>query len=122
MIISITLIRIINFKKRSNMNYYIFLVTVPNIEESKKIGKLLIENKLVACVNIIQNVYSIYKWKEEVVEDNEHLLLIKTTEENSEQLIQKINEIHGYETPECIGFKINKGSKDYLKWLSDVIE
>ena len=104
------------------MEYYIFLVTVANIEEGKKIGKLLIENKLVACVNIIQNVYSIYKWKEEVVEDNEHLLLIKTTEENSEQLIQKINEIHGYETPECIGFKINKGSKDYLKWLSDVIE
>jgi periplasmic divalent cation tolerance protein len=46
---------------------YIFLVTVPNIEEGKNIGKILIENKLAACVNIIQNIYSIYKWKEKVV-------------------------------------------------------
>lgn len=104
------------------MEYYIFLVTVPNIEEGKKIGKFLVENKLAACVNIIQNVYSIYKWKEEVMEDNEHLLLIKTTEENSDQIIQKINEIHSYSIPECVALKIEKGSEKYLKWLNDVIE
>ena len=104
------------------MEYYIFLVTVPNIEEGKKIGKLLVENKLAACVNIIQNVYSIYKWKEEVMEDNEHLLLIKTTEENCDQIIQKIDEIHSYSIPECIAFKIEKGSEKYLKWLNDVTE
>ncbi|MFW9998918.1 MAG: divalent-cation tolerance protein CutA [Candidatus Hodarchaeota archaeon] len=104
------------------MNYFIFLVTVPNIEESQRIAKILVENKLVACVNIIQNIFSIYRWKGKIEEDNENLLLIKTTEENCEVLIQKVNEIHSYETPECIGFKIEKGSEKYLKWIQEAVE
>ena len=104
------------------MSYYIFLVTVPTIEEGKKIAKNLVENKIAACVNIVQNVYSIYRWKEKVEEDNEHLLLIKTTEEKSNLVIQKINEIHSYKIPECIAFKIEKGSDKYLRWLRDVIK
>ena len=122
MIISITLIRIINFKKRSNMNYYIFLVTVPNIEESKKIASLLVKSKLAACVNIIHNILSVYRWKGKIEEDDEYLLLIKTIEKNSELVINKINEVHSYETPECIGFKIEKGSEKYLNWIAEVVE
>ncbi len=104
------------------MNHYIFLVTVPNIEEGKKIAKLLVESKLAACVNIIHNILSIYRWKGEIEEDNEYLLLIKTIEENNKLIIQKINEIHSYETPECIGFKIEKGSEKYLNWITEVVE
>jgi periplasmic divalent cation tolerance protein len=103
------------------MNYYIFLVTVPNIEEGKKIAKDLVENHLAACVNIIQNIFSIYNWKGSVEEDNEHLLIIKSTEKNSEFIIDKINEIHSYSVPECIGFKIEKGSKDYLNWIESIV-
>jgi len=104
------------------MNHYIFLVTVPNFEEGKKIAKILLDNKLVACVNIIQNIYSIYRWKGEIEEANEALLLIKTIEENTESLIQKIKELHSYNTPECVGFKIDKGSEEYLNWITNVIE
>ncbi len=104
------------------MNFYIFFVTVPNLEEGRKIAKILVENKLVACVNIIQNIYSIYRWKEKIEENNEHLLLIKTTEEKSELIIQKINEIHSYEIAECVGVKIEKGSKKYLNWINEVVD
>ncbi len=104
------------------MNYYLFLVTVPNIDEGQKIARNLVESKLVACVNIIKNISSIYRWKGEIEEDSEHLLLIKTTEEKSDLLIQKINEIHSYENPECIGLKIEKGSKKYLNWIKDVVD
>ncbi len=104
------------------MNYYIFLVTVPNIEEGQRIAKILVENKLAACVNIIRNILSIYRWKGKIEEDDEHLLLIKTTKENSESIIDKINEIHSYEIPECIGFKIEKGSESYLNWIKEVVE
>lgn len=104
------------------MNYYIFLVTVPNIEEGQRIAKILVENKLAACVNIIRNVLSVYRWKGKIEEDNEHLLLIKTIKENSESIIEKINEIHSYEIPECIGFKIEKGSENYLNWIKEVVE
>ena len=103
------------------MDHYIFLVTVPNLEQGKKIALVLVESKLAACVNIIQNIFSIYRWKEKIEQDNEHLLLIKTTEENNELIIQKINEIHSYDTPECIGFKIEIGSKKYLNWITEVV-
>jgi len=104
------------------MSQYIFLVTVPTIEEGKKIARILVENKLAACVNIIQNIFSIYKWKGNIEEDNEHILLIKTTDEKCDIIIQKISEIHSYNTPECIGFKIDKGSEKYLNWIKEVVE
>jgi periplasmic divalent cation tolerance protein len=104
------------------MNFYLFLVTVPNFEEGQKIARILVENKLAACVNIIKNIYSMYEWKRTIEEDNENLLIIKTTEEKSDLLIQKINEIHSYENPECIGFKIERGSEKYLNWIKEVVK
>ena len=104
------------------MSYYIFLVTVPKLEEGKKIAKTLVENKIAACVNIIQDIISIYRWKGIIEEDGEHLLVIKTNERNSKLLIDKINEIHSYDTPECIGFKIEKGSEKYLNWIDQVVK
>ena len=104
------------------MSYYLFLVTVPNLEEGKKIGRIIVENKLAACASIVRDIYSIYEWKEKVMEENEHLLLIKTTEEKSDLLIKKIEEIHSYNTPECVGFKIEKGSEKYLKWIKNVVQ
>jgi len=104
------------------MNYYLFLVTVPNLEEGKEIANILVKKKIVACVNIIQNIYSIYEWEGKIEENNEHLLLIKTTERKSDILIHKIKEIHSYEICECIGFKIEKGSENYLNWIKDVVD
>ncbi len=104
------------------MNYYIFFVTVPNIEEGQKIAKILVENKLAACVNIIQNILSVYRWRGKIEEDNEHLLIIKTTEENNTKIIKKVKEIHSYTEPECIGLKIETGSDTYLNWIKEMVE
>lgn len=104
------------------MNCYIFFVTVPNVEEGKKIATILVETKLAACVNIIQNIFSIYRWKGKIEEDNEHLLLIKTIEENNTKIIQKVKELHSYSEPECVGFKIEKGSETYLDWIKEMVK
>ena len=104
------------------MNYYLFIVTIGNIDEGKKIARILVEDKLAACVNIIKDITSIYHWKGKIEEDSEHLLLIKTTDEKSKELIQRIQEIHSYENPECIGFKIEKGSEKYLNWIKKIVE
>jgi periplasmic divalent cation tolerance protein len=103
-------------------NNFLFLVTVPNIEEGKKIAHILVENKLAACVNIISGICSIYEWKENIEEDNEFLLIIKTTEKRSDDIIQKITEIHSYDVPECIGFRIEKGSESYLNWINEIVD
>ena len=104
------------------MEYYIFFVTVPNIEEGKKIANILVESKLAACVNIIQNVISIYRWKGNIERENEMLLIIKTTENKCDLIIQKVKEIHSYSNPECVAFKIEKGSKIYLDWINEVVD
>ncbi|MGV9173216.1 MAG: divalent-cation tolerance protein CutA [Promethearchaeia archaeon] len=100
---------------------FIFFVTVPSLEEGKNIGREIVEDRLAACVNIIPDLHSIYRWQGVVEEDSEFLLVIKTTEEKAEQLIQKIETIHSYDTPECVGFPIEKGSKKYLDWLARVV-
>ncbi|MFX1274001.1 MAG: divalent-cation tolerance protein CutA [Promethearchaeota archaeon] len=103
------------------MNEYLFFVTVGNFEEARRIGNLLVEKQIAACVNIIKDINSIYMWKGKIENDTEILLIIKTTEEKSEKLIEKIIDIHSYENPECIGVKIDKGSEKYLNWIKDVL-
>jgi len=102
------------------MSYMIFFSTVPNIEEGKKIARVLVEQKIAACVNIIPNAISIYEWKENIEEEKELMLIIKTKKENSEILINKLKEIHSYEIPECIGIEIKEGSKEYLDWIEQI--
>lgn len=104
------------------MNYFLFLVTVPTIDEGKHIARILVENKFAACVNVVPKILSIYEWKEKIEEEEEYLLIIKTNEEKSDEIIEKINEIHSYDTPECIGFKITKGSTKYLNWITEIVE
>ena len=101
------------------MRFFLFLVTVPNIEEAQRIAKILVEERLAACVNIISNIMSWYRWKDKVENAEELLLMIKTSEAKSDLIIKKINEIHSYEVPECIGFLIDKGSESYLDWIKE---
>ncbi|MBY9019430.1 MAG: divalent-cation tolerance protein CutA [Candidatus Lokiarchaeota archaeon] len=104
------------------MDYYIFFVKVPNIDEGTKIANILVESRLVACVNIIQKIFSIYRWKGSIEKENELLLIIKTTEHNCDLLIQKVREIHSYSNPECVGFKIDNGTEKYFNWIKEVVD
>ncbi len=99
------------------MIFYLVNTTTSNKENAVKIAKHLIENKLAACVNIVPNVTSIYRWDGNICEEQEFLLNIKTKEE----LFKKVNEAiiskHEYELPEIIAVKIENGSDAYLKWI-----
>lgn len=97
--------------------YAFVYITTSGIEESKNIGKILVEDKLVACVNIIHSIESIYLWKGEIEDDNESLLIAKTKRENIDKIIKRVKEIHSYETPAILAIPIIEGSKDYLDYL-----
>lgn len=99
------------------MDYIVILCNVGNIENAKVIAVTLAKEKLAACVNIIPKVISFYEWKNEIIEDEELTLLIKTKAKLFEKVKTRILELHTYETPEIISFDIKNGHKDYLEWI-----
>jgi periplasmic divalent cation tolerance protein len=98
------------------------LTTTGSRDEAQKIGRTLIERRLAACVNIIPQVQSIYRWKEKIEEAQEWLLIIKTTSGAFGRVRETINEIHSYDLPECICLGIEDGSSEYLKWITESVE
>lgn len=95
--------------------------TVPDQETAKAVAKALVEERLAACVNIVPNFGSVYRWQGEVVEDNEVMLLIKTRRERYAELETRIRSLHPYNLPEVIALPIQQGSIPYLNWISESV-
>ncbi|MFA4875932.1 MAG: divalent-cation tolerance protein CutA [Methanoregula sp.] len=92
----------------------IYSTAPPNC--SAELARSLIEKNLAACVNITP-VRSLYRWKGEFCDDEEHLLIIKTRRELSERVIRAIQEQHPYELPEIIALPVIAGHAPYLAWV-----
>jgi periplasmic divalent cation tolerance protein len=102
------------------MEKYIQVVTTTEKkEDAEKIARLLIEKRLVACVQILGPVSSTYRWKGNIEQAEEWQCLIKTRQDLFGEVEKAIKSIHPYETPEIIATVISAGSGDYLKWLQD---
>ncbi len=98
--------------------YYLVLSTIDDLSEAKEIARKLIEDQLVACVNVIPDIASIYRWEGKIEESEEVLILIKTVKYRLDELISKVKDLHSYDVPEIIAISIEEGSMNYLKWLS----
>ncbi|XP_039749658.1 protein CutA homolog isoform X2 [Pararge aegeria] len=96
-------------------------VTVPSKDVGKSIALGLVKNKLAACVNIVPEVTSIYEWEDEINEDTEALLMIKTRTSQVDQLTEYVRSVHPYEVCEVISLPIKNGNPPYLKWIGDMV-
>ncbi|MDI6641654.1 MAG: divalent-cation tolerance protein CutA [Elusimicrobiota bacterium] len=101
------------------MAYIVVFVTCSSKEEAEKIATKIIDLKLVACVNVIPKIHSIYWWKGNVEKSNESLLIVKTKQKLFKKLISEIKKIHSYSVPEIIALPIIDGNKDYLAWIDE---
>ncbi len=100
-------------------NYIACFVTIDDQDKATEIARALVSRRLVACVNIIAPVRSLYLWKGEVCDDQELLLMMKTRAELFPDLERAVKELHPYEVPEIIGFGIDHGLEEYLDWINE---
>jgi periplasmic divalent cation tolerance protein len=98
------------------------LSTAGSHEEARKIAQALVERRLAACVNIVPQVESIYRWQGKVESAQEWLLLIKTSVERFSAIRDALGELHSYEVPECIAITIEDGSSSYLEWIKHSVK
>ncbi len=92
-------------------------ITTKNKSEAKKIGKVLLLERLAACVNIFPKMNSIYWWKGQLEEANETVLIAKTTKNKFSKLSARVKELHSYDCPCILQLEVTDGNKEYVKWL-----
>ncbi|PIQ89798.1 MAG: cytochrome C biogenesis protein CcdA [Candidatus Omnitrophica bacterium CG11_big_fil_rev_8_21_14_0_20_42_13] len=98
------------------MHIMIF-VTAKDVGEAEKIARHLLDNKLAACVNIINQVKSLFWWEGKLDNAAEVLMIIKSREDLFDRLQNAVKSLHSYDVPEIIALPIVKGDKDYLNWI-----
>jgi periplasmic divalent cation tolerance protein len=97
-------------------------MTTPNREEAVKILYILLEEKLIACGNIVDPVSSFFLWKGKIENEKEALVIMKSHEKLFNRLCKKVNELHSYDLPEILALPIVGGSSSYLDWIKGSLE
>ena len=95
----------------------VVLMTAPGEEKALEIAEALVQEGLAACVNVVPQIRSVYRWKGAVQHDDEHPMLIKTTAGRYAALEQAIRAGHPYELPEIVAVPIEHGLPQYLDWV-----
>ena len=92
-------------------------MTAGSKTEALHIGKALVESKLVACVNIIEHMSSIYSWKGKIQEDAEVVLIAKTTDAHVPAVVEKVTSMHSYDCPCIVSLPVAGGNRAFLDWI-----
>jgi len=102
------------------MDFVFVYITNPTKKEAKKIAKHLLKKKLIACGNIFP-INSLYWWQGKIVDDNEFVLIAKTTNTNFEKVKKEVEKIHSYKIPCIIKIPVSSNKK-YFNWLKKEIK
>lgn len=106
--------------KRSHLNQKNLVIgfcTTPDFKVAKELSLELIEQKLAACVSIVPKIISIYRWQGKIENEEEYLLIIKSSPHLTKEITEKIKMQHPYEVPEVIFTEFSGGNLDYLDWI-----
>jgi periplasmic divalent cation tolerance protein len=93
--------------------------TFANEDDAARVARVLVDERLIACANILPGARSLYRWEGEVKDEREVVVLMKTRKQDWTAFVSRLHELHPYDTPECIATRIATGSPRYLQWLDD---
>jgi periplasmic divalent cation tolerance protein len=100
---------------------FVVFSTFPDADTAARIARVLVEDQLAACVNVVPAIRSIYRWEGKVCDEAETLAIIKTTAERYAALRARLTELHPYQVPEVIALALADGHPPYLAWLADQV-
>ena len=95
----------------------IVFCTIDSKDAARPIARQLVETQLAACVSIIDNLTSIYKWEGQLEEDREVLMVMKTSSDRLAALMEKLQKIHPYDVPEILAWPVERGQQAYVDWV-----
>lgn len=101
--------------------YIVVIVTTASKQEAERIAELLINERLIACANIIGPVSSIFHWSGKIEHTEEYLMLLKSRKSLFDNLAETVKALHSYEVPEILVLPVIGGSEAYLNWLSNCL-
>lgn len=99
----------------------VVLVTTPDAGTARELARTLVDERLIACGNIVPAVTSVYRWQGMVQEEAEALLILKTSRARLDALRARVVELHPYDVPEVLALGIDGGHQAYLDWLGDCL-
>jgi periplasmic divalent cation tolerance protein len=100
------------------MSHSLIYVTAPGREAALKLARILVEQRLVACANVLDGATSVYWWEGRVQEEKEAILIAKTSSPKVLSVIAKVKEIHEYSCPCVVALPITEGNPDFLAWIT----
>jgi periplasmic divalent cation tolerance protein len=104
------------------MTINLIYITTKNKGEAERIGQALVEERLAACVNIIDGMYSIYRWEGKLTQDAETVLIAKTVQEKVAALTERVKTLHSYDCPCIIALPVTGGNNTFLKWVAEEVQ
>jgi periplasmic divalent cation tolerance protein len=100
----------------------VVFTTFGSEEEAARVVRVLVEERLIACGNLIPGVRSLYRWEGQVTDAREVMAIMKTRKQDWSALISRLHELHSYSTPECVAVRIAAGAPKYMAWLDAALE
>lgn len=99
------------------MAAFVVITTVGTEEQANLIASELVARRHASCVNVVTGLRSVYRWQGKICRDTEFLLIVKTLESEYPAVEAAIQELHGYELPEILAFKVCRGEQKFLDWI-----
>jgi periplasmic divalent cation tolerance protein len=90
-------------------------------EDAARVVRALLEERLIACGNLLPGARSLYRWQGEVADEREVVAILKTRKQDWPALLARLHKLHPFEIPECVAVKITAGAPKYLAWLEDAL-